>query len=96
MAIGVDPLWPDDFFVLGFVPYHVRSLRPGCEPVKLAGMNQSIDPGASRAILEAVQSLEEQAVSSLGSLVRHRSVLGQEQTCLEEATRIYREIGLEP
>lgn len=55
-----------------------------------------IDPGARTAILDAAASLEDEATALLARLVRHRSVLGQEQSCLEEMVAIYREAGLEP
>jgi acetylornithine deacetylase len=55
-----------------------------------------IDPGAKRAILAAVDSLEDQSTAMLMRLVRHRSVLGQEAACLEEMVALYREIGLDP
>jgi acetylornithine deacetylase len=55
-----------------------------------------IDPGARRAILEAVDALRDDAVALLCRLVRHRSVLGAEASCLAEMDAVYREIGLEP
>jgi acetylornithine deacetylase len=55
-----------------------------------------IDPGARRAILDAVASLEDEATDLLARLVRHRSVLGQEQSCLEEVEHVFRQIGLHP
>lgn len=55
-----------------------------------------IDPGAKRAILEAVESLGDQSTDWLARLVRHRSLLGHEASCLDEMVTIYREIGLSP
>jgi acetylornithine deacetylase len=55
-----------------------------------------IDPGARRAILEAVDGLRGEAVALLERLVRHRSVLGEEASCLAEMEAVYREIGLAP
>ncbi|MCW3476166.1 ArgE/DapE family deacylase [Limobrevibacterium gyesilva] len=55
-----------------------------------------IDPGARRAILDAVASQQEETVALLARLVRHRSLLGQEQSCLAEMEAVYRDIGLEP
>ena len=59
-------------------------------------MALAIDPGARRAILEAADSLQDQAVTLLSALVRHRSVLGAEQSCLAAMEDVYRELGLEP
>jgi len=55
-----------------------------------------IDPGARRAILQAVASLEDESTDLLARLVRHRSVLGQEQSCLEAVEHVFRQIGLHP
>jgi acetylornithine deacetylase len=55
-----------------------------------------IDPGARRAILDAVDALKDESVSLLQRLARHQSVLGREQSCLAEMETVYREIGLEP
>ncbi|MBV9735899.1 MAG: ArgE/DapE family deacylase [Acidisphaera sp.] len=55
-----------------------------------------IDPGARRAILDAVAALEGEAVALLARLVRHRSLLGQEQSCLEDMAAAYAESGLAP
>lgn len=54
------------------------------------------DPGATRAILDAVTSLRDASTTMLARLVRHRSVLGEEAACLEDMAQIYREIGLSP
>ena len=55
-----------------------------------------IDPGARRAILDAVAAQREETVSLLARLVRHRSLLGQEQSCLAEMETVFSDIGLEP
>ncbi len=55
-----------------------------------------IDPGVQRAILQAADALHDEAVALLARLVRHRSLLGQEQSCLAEMEQVYRELGLEP
>ncbi|MBV8869640.1 MAG: peptidase M20, partial [Acetobacteraceae bacterium] len=55
-----------------------------------------IDPGARRAILEAADGLHGDAVALLERLVRHRSLLGQEQSCLAEMEDVYRGLGLAP
>lgn len=55
-----------------------------------------IDSGARRAILESVDALRDDAIALLQHLVRHRSLLGQEQSCLAEMEAVYREIGLSP
>ena len=56
----------------------------------------SIDPGARRAILEATDALHDEAIALLERLVRHRSLLGQEQSCLAEMEEVYRDLGLTP
>ncbi len=56
----------------------------------------SIDPGARRAILEAAASLQPECEALLASLVRHRSLLGQEQSCLEAMAEVYAGLGLQP
>jgi acetylornithine deacetylase len=55
-----------------------------------------IDPGARGAILDAANGLRDEAVALLDRLVRHRSLLGQEQSCLAEMEEVYRGLGLEP
>jgi acetylornithine deacetylase len=55
-----------------------------------------VDPGAQRAILDAAEGLRGEAVALLDRLVRHRSLLGQEQSCLAEMEEVYRELGLAP
>ena len=55
-----------------------------------------IDPGARRAILDAATSLQSEAVKMLAALVRHRSLLGHEQSCLAAMEDIYRDLGLAP
>lgn len=53
-----------------------------------------IDAGARRAILEAVTSLEGEAVDLLAGLVRHRSLLGHEQSCLDAVQQVYAQLGV--
>jgi acetylornithine deacetylase len=55
-----------------------------------------IDPGARRAILQAVASLRGDNEALIARLVRHPSTLGQEQSCLAEMEATYRSIGLSP
>ena len=55
-----------------------------------------IDPGARRAILDAADALRDDATALLARLVRHRSVLGEEASCLAEMEAVYGEIGLAP
>ncbi|CAA9241614.1 MAG: Acetylornithine deacetylase [uncultured Craurococcus sp.] len=59
-------------------------------------MSQSLDPGARRAILDAVDALREESVEMLKRLVRCPSTLGNEQSALAEMARIYEGIGLVP
>ncbi|MFT8244509.1 ArgE/DapE family deacylase [Roseomonas sp. BN140053] len=56
----------------------------------------TIDPGAERAILDAVAALESEAVEALARLVRCRSTLGEEAGALEEMARHFAALGLEP
>jgi len=56
----------------------------------------SIDPGARRAILEAVDGLRERGVETLKRLVRCPSTLGKEASALDEMARIYDGLGLAP
>jgi len=59
-------------------------------------MTEALDPGARRAILEAVDSLRDEAVATLQRLVRCPSTLGKEASALEEMARIYESLGLVP
>jgi acetylornithine deacetylase len=59
-------------------------------------MTHSLDPGARRAILDAVDALRDWSVTTLEGLVRCPSVLGHEQSALEEMARLYAGLGLEP
>jgi acetylornithine deacetylase len=54
-----------------------------------------IDAGARRAILQAVTEMEEEAVELLSQLVRHRSLVGQEQSCLDAVQQVYAQLGLD-
>jgi acetylornithine deacetylase len=56
----------------------------------------SDDPGLRRAIRDAAASLAGETEALLARLVRHRSLLGAEQSCLDEMEAAYREIGLTP
>ncbi|GGG29364.1 acetylornithine deacetylase [Caldovatus sediminis] len=56
----------------------------------------SLDPGARRAILDAVDALREESVATLQRLVRCPSTLGQEAPALEEMARLYASLGLAP
>jgi acetylornithine deacetylase len=59
-------------------------------------MTEPLDPGARRAILDAVDALRDDAVRMLERLVRCPSTLGNEQSALNEMARIYEGIGLVP
>jgi acetylornithine deacetylase len=65
-------------------------------PTQAASPLLPIDPGARRAILDAAASLEQDAMDLLARLVRHRSVLGEEASCLEEMEGVYAGLGLAP
>jgi acetylornithine deacetylase len=55
-----------------------------------------IDPGAKRAILQAVEGLAERSTATLARLVAHPSLLGEEAGCLTEMEGLYGELGLSP
>jgi acetylornithine deacetylase len=59
-------------------------------------MTETLDPGARRAILEAVDALRDEGIETLKRLVRCPSTLGHEQSALEEMARIYEGLGLAP
>jgi acetylornithine deacetylase len=59
-------------------------------------MPDTLDGGAARAIRDAAASLEGETEALLARLVRHRSLLGQEHSCLAEMETVYRDLGLEP
>ncbi len=59
-------------------------------------MTSPLDPGARRAILDAVAVLEAEAVAVLEGLVRCPSTLGNEHSALEEMARLYEGLGLTP
>ncbi|MBV1798629.1 ArgE/DapE family deacylase [Siccirubricoccus sp. G192] len=59
-------------------------------------MTEALDPGARRAILEAVDALRDDAVETLARLVRHPSTLGNEAGALEEMAGLYASLGLTP
>ncbi|WP_043364474.1 ArgE/DapE family deacylase [Belnapia sp. F-4-1] len=59
-------------------------------------MSQTLDPGARRAILDAVDALRDESVETLKRLVRCPSTLGNEQSALNEMARIYEGLGLAP
>ncbi len=56
----------------------------------------TVDAGLRRAIREAAGSLHQDAVTLTQRLVRHRSVLGEEASCLAEMEAVYAEMGLSP
>ncbi|GGC42063.1 acetylornithine deacetylase [Siccirubricoccus deserti] len=59
-------------------------------------MTHALDPGARRAILDAVDALRDWSVETLERLVRYPSTLGNEQSALEEMARIYEGLSLAP
>ncbi len=56
----------------------------------------SLDPGARRAILDAVDHGRAATHDALAALVRHRSVLGAEAGCLDAMESVFRGLGLQP
>ncbi len=54
------------------------------------------DPGAETAILAAADSLENEAVQHLQTLVRHRSLLGHEAGCIDAMAALFDSLGLAP
>ena len=59
-------------------------------------MTETLDPGARRAILEAVDALRDEGIETLKRLVRCPSTLGNEQSALAEMVRVYEDLGLAP
>lgn len=55
-----------------------------------------LDPGARQAILDACTALRDENITLLKRLVRHRSLLGEEQSCLFDMEAAYFELGLAP
>ena len=55
-----------------------------------------LDPGARRAILDAVDSLRGDGTALLERLVRHRSLLGEEAGALSEMEAAFAGLGLRP
>jgi acetylornithine deacetylase len=55
-----------------------------------------IDAGARRAILDAVGSLQPDAIALLDRLVRHKSTLGHEHGALDEMAQVFAGLGLQP
>ena len=56
----------------------------------------AIDPGARRAILQAVDDMAPEATELLAGLVRHRSLLGEEAGCLDAMADAFATLGLAP
>ncbi len=54
----------------------------------------TIDPGAKRAILDAVGALEGEAEAMLAGLVRFPSTLGNEGPCLDHVAELFAGLGL--
>jgi acetylornithine deacetylase len=54
----------------------------------------ALDPGIERALLAAVDSLRDAAVDQLAALVRHRSLLGEERSCLDAMAGVFDGLGL--
>jgi acetylornithine deacetylase len=55
-----------------------------------------IDTVVQKDILDAVDSLQDHSADLLKRLVRHRSILGNEQPCIEEMASMYEALGLAP
>ena len=55
-----------------------------------------MDTGTEHALIEAVDSLKPEAVDLLAALVRHRSVLGEEASCLDAMAGVFDGLGLAP
>ncbi len=55
-----------------------------------------LDPAVQRAISQAAASLAGETETLLARLVRHRSLLGHEQSCLADMETVYAELGLQP
>ena len=53
-----------------------------------------LDPGARRAILAAVDTLQAEALAAVVALVRHDSTLGREHGAVDEMARLFAEAGL--
>ena len=56
----------------------------------------TLDPAIKQAILAAADDLQSHSVDLLSRLVRHRSVLGDETSCIEEMASMYEDLGLAP
>ena len=56
--------------------------------------DRPIDPGAERAILAAIDEGRDEAVATLADLVRHRSLLGEEASCLGAVAGLFEGLGL--
>ena len=54
------------------------------------------DPGALKAVLDAIDGLQEEATELLAALVRHRSLLGEEAGCVDAMAEVFDGLGLEP
>jgi acetylornithine deacetylase/succinyl-diaminopimelate desuccinylase-like protein len=52
------------------------------------------DPAIQTAILQAVNAQADEAVALLAGLVRHRSVLGQEQGAIDAMAAAFEGLGL--
>ena len=59
-------------------------------------MAAEVDTGRERALQQAVDSLQDEAVTLLAALVRHRSLLGEEAGCLEAMAGVFEGLGLAP
>jgi acetylornithine deacetylase len=62
----------------------------------LIPFDTALDPGARRAILDGVASLQGDSTALLARLVRHRSLLGDEAGCLAEMEGVFAGLGLQP
>ena len=51
------------------------------------------DTGLRRAILAAADALQPEVLAVTQRLARHRSVLGEEQSCLAEMETVFSELG---
>jgi acetylornithine deacetylase len=55
-----------------------------------------MDHGAERAVLDAIEAAQAETEAELAALVRHRSLLGEEASCLDAMAAAFDGLGLAP